>query len=115
MTRKEYIDQLKAESPHIAISVDAEYDGLYEWDGCGEDHKEDRLYPFVVTVTAYAIQDGEIIQGRECLGGCYAESAVDFEQDESSDQYEIHGYFHQMAEQAVLDLHLATEAKLETI
>lgn len=105
-TRLEMISELKASRPNVSITVTAEYDDDHVWDGDGNDPAEDGFICACVTVSASLIHEGEIHAGESHLGGSYAKDLADFNihsDDEGSD-YNIHGYFPQMMDEALAEL-----------
>lgn len=88
------IDPVLASRPDVAIVITSERDQFYTWDGDGPDPAEDGYIPCDITVSALTIHNGRIVEASASLGGSY------FLPGESFD--DIHGYYPQMRDEAVL-------------
>jgi hypothetical protein len=87
---------LKRVAPSIAITVEREEDPYFVWDGDGPDPAKDGFIAYNVDVFARAIVDGDTVEGRSSLGGVYEKPG--------QEDADIHGYFAQMAEEALGEL-----------
>ncbi len=99
---QDLIQKLKADRPDIAITLSRSMDDNFRWDGDGPDPNEEGYYAYDVDVTAIAIRNGVVLEGRASLGGSY------FQPDEPIG--EVHGYLPQMVEEAVEELDEAIAA-----
>ena len=97
-----FIESLKKTRPEVAITVSRQIDPYFTWDGDGPDPAEEGYEPYDVTVTAITIKNGVLYTGTSVLGGSY------FQSNEPSG--EIHGYLHQMVEEALKELDKAALA-----
>lgn len=96
MYDNEKIRKLAVERPDVAFRVERDLDETFVWDGDGPDPVEDGYYPYDVTVTAFTIRNGEVIEGTSTLGGSY------YGYDEEIG--EVHGYLPQMVDEALAEL-----------
>src|SRR3990167_1328629 len=88
--------QLKKIAPNISFKVSRSPDHNFRWDGDGPDPAEDGYVAYDVDVYARTIIDGEVVEGRQSLGGSY-DKPGEFDSD-------IHGYLPQMLEEAATEL-----------
>lgn len=90
------LDGLKKHAPLIAFSVSWTPDPNFVWDGDGPDPADEGYEAHDVDVFARAVVEGELMEGRDSLGGAY-ERPGSFDPD-------IHGYLPQMFQEAVDEL-----------
>lgn len=93
---KEVEKTLRKIAPKISFETTWEADPYFVWDGDGPDPKEEGYYAYDVGVRVTAIVDDVEIDGAAYLGGSYSKPR---EHDP-----EIHGYYWQMANDALRDL-----------
>ncbi len=98
------IENLKKIAPSICIKVEWTEDENFSWDGDGPDPILDGYSPYDVDVRAMTIVNGDLIEGRESLGGCYRDSGNITDDDE-----DVHGYLPQMIAVAAGELYLLTK------
>lgn len=96
MTADEILAKLKELAPSVAFETSRSIDATFEWDGDGPDPADDGMFPYDVLVTASTVIDGELIEGRAGLGGCY------MTKEEKID--DIGGYLPQKLEEALDEL-----------
>lgn len=100
---------LKRIAPSIAFTVNWEVDPYCVWDGEGPDPRNEGYECYDVDVFARAIVGGEVVEGRQSLGGVF-EKPDEFDPD-------IHGYLLGMIDEALDELSgqlsgpVASEAK----
>jgi hypothetical protein len=87
---------LKKIAPDISFKTTWTPDPNFRWDGDGPDPAEEGYQAYDVDVFARAIVNGEIVEGRNSLGGSYSTPG---EHDP-----DIHGYLPQMLEEATAEL-----------
>lgn len=95
-TSKSVLNALLTAAPGIAFSVVWERDDRFKWDGDGPDPKKRGYWPHDVTVTAKCVIAGTLHEGNAYLGGSYIRPERPCP--------EIHGYWLQMACEAVEEL-----------
>jgi len=83
-------------APAIVFNVAHTLDPHFRWDGDGPDPREDGYEAYDVDVTARAVVDGKMREGRNSLGGTYDRPGK-YDPD-------IGGYLPQMLEEAVDEL-----------
>lgn len=83
-------------APRISFETHWERDPYFVWDGDGEDPALEGYQAYDVSVQVYALVDGVSIDGFAYLGGSYSKPR---EHDP-----EIHGYYWQMAIDALRNL-----------
>ena len=104
MKRSELLKAYIASNPETSFTVSAVIDEDSTWDGDGADPVEYGFSPFIVTVTASRISKGQLIEGHSHLGSSYVEEASDFNDPNKLIDFEIHGYFPQMLQEAFQEL-----------
>jgi len=100
---REMIAELKITRPDVVIEVTRERDEYFRWDGDGPDPEEEGFEAYDVDVTARCIRNGEMVEGRDSLGGSY------YKPDEALG--EVHGYLPQMIDEALEELNKTIAAK----
>ena len=98
-TRIQLIAELRETRPNVNVQVIASHDNDYVWDGDGPAPKG--FEAFILEVKTTTIDKGEMKEGSDHLGGCYARKVGNFNSPRSKHAYEIDGYFPQMLEQAL--------------
>lgn len=93
---QDLIQALKLSRPDIAISVTRSRDESFRWDGDGPDPEDEGYVAYDIDVTAITIRSGEILEGRDSLGGSY------WSPDDPIG--EVGGYLQDMVETAVEEL-----------
>lgn len=96
MKSEEIFEKLRLLAPSIAFSVSRERDLDYSWCGDGDDPTENGFDAYLVTVKAQIVFNGELVEEKDYLGGCY------FKEDEPLD--DVNGYLPQMLENVATDL-----------
>ena len=98
------ITELSTVAPLVHISTTWEEDPYCTWDGDGDDPSADGYLAHDVTVTAMRIDRGAMRESESHLGGSYS-------QYHGPHCPDIHGYFPQMAEEALEELGESTAAE----
>lgn len=88
--------RLKDVCPNIQFEVTWSEDPHFEWDGDGPDPADRGYQPYDVDVYARAIIRGDLVEGRDSLGGVYEKPGA-YDRD-------VNGYLPQMLLRAVDDL-----------
>lgn len=95
-TAPQVLAKLKKIAPHIAIKTVWSRDPHFRWDGDGPDPAEDGYLAYDVDVYARAIADGQVVEGRDSIGGSYSKPGQ-FDP-------EVNGYFLGLLGRALHDL-----------
>jgi hypothetical protein len=104
LSHTDIINELAAVAPLVHISTTWEEDPTFIWDGDALDPGADGNLAHDVTVTAMRIERGAMREAESHLGGSYS-------QYRGPHCADIHGYFPQMAEEALDELGEATAAE----
>jgi hypothetical protein len=104
LSRNTIITDLAGHAPHLHLSTTWEEDPTFTWDGDGPDPATSGFYAHDVTVAVRRIEQGQILEAESHLGGSYSQFGGPHCPD-------IHGYFPQMAEEALEELGEAGAAK----
>ena len=104
LSHNHIISELASHAPNVHLSTTWEEDPTFTWDGDGSDPATNGFYAYDVTVTARKIKEGQMLEAESHLGGSYSQ----YHGPHCSD---IHGYFPQMAEEALEELGEATAAE----
>jgi hypothetical protein len=103
MKKSSLLDTLKQVAPCVVISVARRVDDFPpKWDGEGIDPCERGYWPYIVTVTAQAIQNGELVEASDTLGGCYYRKPTARKSAEPIG--DVHGYLPDMCYTALTSL-----------
>jgi hypothetical protein len=104
LSHTDIITELAAVAPLVHISTTWEEDPYFIWDGDAPDPCADGYFAHDVTVTAMRIDQGTMREAESHLGGSYSHYS-------GSHCPDIHGYFPQMAEEALEELGESTAAE----
>ncbi len=103
-TPKGILSGVRRIAPDVAINTHWEIDPYFIWDGDGPDPADRGYEPHNVQVSATVItEEGETVQGTDTLGGTYERDGVE--------DPNIHGYFPQMLQTALEELHVELAGK----
>ena len=98
LTPKGILSGVRRIAPNVSIKIRWQLDRYYIWDGDGPDPVEQGYVPHNVYVSAVVVTtEGKTVFGRGVLGGVY--------ESEGMEDPNIHGYFPQLLEIALMELH----------